>query len=372
VTGQIFLFVMFFDQIKNLSVYDDKARVYKYCMNDRKYTKVLIETVVERGIKDITDDPKRSLRRIAEMGKQFSEGRFQKASFGHITNLLKNDDSPYYKMLEDFLATVDHKCIKTFGLNLGYDSWTYGARVIRRESESRGYMLPWIVFIHYGMEKNKGMTAEGIRSLIGGLKPLGTNTYVLIIEHGSAADPDLMEVISENPECTFFLFLNDGEISAEEAETVKNLKNVVISVNISAAGAMATCRMLKEMKALYVIHYIYSTDETDRFADEEYIGSWLTYGSAFIFLVQKDSDKGIAGKYARNTRMEQEYPILIWDIYSDSRLINEMISDMPFIFEIGSDGNVIYPENTGINVLGRDIVSVMEEIAPPYRPLQEY
>ena len=341
-------------------------------MNERKYTKVLIETVVERGIKDITDDPKRSLRRIAELGKQFSEGRVQKASFGHITNLLKNDDSPYYKMLEDFLATVDHSCIKTFGLNLGYDSWTYGARQIRRESESRGYMLPWNVFIHYDNDKPGRLNAGDIGRLIKELKPLGTNTYVLIKEHGPAAEPELLKVISANSECAFFLFVNDGVISAEEAEKIRDLKNVVISVNISAEGAMATCRMLKEMKALYVIHYVYSSDEVDNFTDEKYIGNWLSYGSAFIFLIQKDSDKGTGGKFAKNTRMEQEFPILIWDIYADSRLINEMISDMPFIFEIDPDGNVIYPADTGINILGRDIIPVMEEIAPPYRPLQEY
>ena len=340
-------------------------------MNERKYTKVLIETVVERGIKDVTDDPKRSLRRLAEMGKQFSEGRFQKASFGHITNLLKNDDSPYYKMLENFLATVDHKCIKTFGLNLGYDSWTYGARVIRRESESRGYMLPWNVLIHYDNEQKEGIDASGINALIKSLKPLGTNTYVIFREHGMSRDPDLLEVLREHSECAFLLFVNDGRISAEEAAEIKALKNVVISINIAATDARAACMTLNEIKALYVIHYLYSADEADWFSDEKYIDNWLSYGSAFIFLVQKDSDKGLAGKFAKNTRMEQEYPILIWDVYADSRLINEMISDMPFIFEIASDGKVIYPADTGVNILARDIIEVMEQIAPPYRPLPE-
>ena len=79
----------------------------------------------------------------------------------------------------------------------------------------------------------------------------------------------------------------------------------------------------------------------------------------------------MAGRFAKNTRMAQEYPILIWDVYADSRLINEMISDMPFIFEIGSDGNIIYPAGTGINILNTDIIRILEKIAPPYRPLPE-
>ena len=340
-------------------------------MDGKNYTRVLIETVVERGIRDITDDPKRSLRRLAEMGKQFSEGRFQKASFGHITNLLKNDDSPYYGMLENFLATVDHKAIKTFGLNMGYDSWTYGARLIRRESEKRGYMLPWVVQIHYDPEKKDGIKALDIDDMAERLGALGINTYVIIREHGSNPDPELLEVIRKHSACAFFLFCNDGIIRREDAETIKELGNAVISVNISAERAADTCRILKEMKVLYVIHCPYSAGELDRISDDEYVDEWLSYGSAFIFLIQKDSDKGAAGKFAKKTRMEQQYPILIWDLYSDIRLVNEMIPDTPFIFEAGCDGKVIYPEGSNLNILETDILTVLERTAPPYRPIRD-
>lgn len=338
-------------------------------MEKRDFTRVLIETVVDRGIRDVTDDPKRSLRRLAEMGKQFSEGRFQKASFGHITNLLKNDDSPYYKMLEDFLSTVDHRVIKTFGLNMGYNSWTYGARMIKRESEERGYMLPWVIQIHYDPEMGARLTAEKINSLIDRLSPLGINTYVIIKEHNSYDDPALTKVFESHPECAFYLFLNDALISPQMAEDIKSTGNTVISINISAKECHASCRFLKEIEALYVIHYLYSSDEVSRFGDDEYINTWLSFGSAFIFLIQKDNDTGLAGKFARRTRMEQEYPILVWDVYSDIRLVNEMISDIPFIFELSSEGNIIYPENTNINIIDTDIITALEKTAPPFKPL---
>lgn len=340
-------------------------------MKKKNFTRVLIETTVDRGIRDVTDDPKRSLRRLADMGKQFSEGRFQKASFGHITNLLKNDDSPYYQMLEDFLASVDHHAIKTFGLNMGYDSWTYGARLIRAESEKRGYMLPWVVQIHYDSNKKGGIKATELNALADTLQPLGVNTYVIMMEQGSSYDPALTDAIEAHPSSAFFLFFNGGTISTDDAEKIKELGNAVISVNIADEDAMDTCRALREIKALYVIHYLYKADEVEGFNEEACVEKWLSYGSAFIFLIQKDSDKGAAGRFARRSRMEQEYPILIWDVYADIRLVNEMISDMPFIFEIACDGSVLYPAGTGKNILETDVVSVLEEVAPPYRPIQE-
>lgn len=338
-------------------------------MDKKSFTRVMIETVVDRGIRDVTDDPKRSLRRLAEMGKQFSEGRFQKASFGHITNLLKNDDSPYYKMLEDFLATVDHKVIKTFGLNMGFDSWTYGARLIRHESEQRGYMLPWVVQIHYDDEDKNRMDINDIDNMVEKLSPLGVNTYVIKKQHGLPDDPHLIKMLENHPGCAFYIFPDEADISMNQAEAIKNIGNTVLSVNIASKNAMSSCKALRELKTLYVIHYQYVAEEVDRFSDAEYIDSWLSYGSAFIFLIQKDSDKGLAGKFAKRTRMQQEYPILVWDIYSDIRLVNEMISDIPFIFEISSDGDVIYPANSNINILDTDIITALEKTAPPFKPL---
>jgi hypothetical protein len=271
-------------------------------------------------------------------------------------------------MLEDFLATVDHRAIKTFGLNMGYDSWTYGARLIRRESEKRGYMLPWVVQIHYDRETGGRLTAEDIDSIINTLSPLGVNTYVIMKEHGLPDDPDLVEVFRTHPGCAFFLFINDSHISVEQAEVIKGIGNTVISINIATDNAMEACRSLKEIKALYVIHYLYTTDEVEKFSYGDYIDTWLSYGSAFIFLIQKDCEKGLAGKFAKKSRMEQEYPILVWDVYSDIRLVNEMISDIPFIFEISCDGDMIYPADTGINVLDTDIITALEKTAPPFEP----
>ena len=328
-------------------------------------TRAIIETAVDRGIRDITNDPKRSLRRLADMGKQYSTGRFQKLSFSHITNLLRNDDSPYYKMLEDFLATVDHEAIKTFGLNTGYDSWTYGARVMRSASEKCGFLLPWAVLIHYDPSSGKLSTPD-IDRLICRLNPFGVNTFVILKEHGDTPDPSLIELFKKHRECSFFLFLNDNIISMTEAADSLNTGNTVISVNIASDNADTVCKALKSIHALYVIHYEYASTEVARFEDAEYVDRWLTYGSAFIFLFQKNGSRGLAGDFAKNTRMDQDYPILIWDVYSDMQRVESMIydTDSSFIFEVDPDGNVRYPEDTGANTINTDIMSILDQTAP--------
>ncbi len=333
-------------------------------MNDKNLTRAIIETAVDRGIRDISNDPKRSLRRLADMGKQFSTGKFQKLSFSHITNLLRNDDSPYYKMLEDFLDTVDHDIIKNFGLNIGYDSWTYGARLLRSSSKKTGYLLPWALIIHYDKDQSPALTASDLNDIVDTVNPMGINTFVILREHVTPPDDELIEVFRSHKECAFFLFLDDGQISREEATLIKQCENTVISVNIDTPDAVSVCDMLRDIRTLYVIHYHYSIDETDHLSEK--VDQWLTYDSAFIFLFQKEGRTGPGGDFARDSRMDQDYPILIWDVYADICRIENMIydTDKPYLLEIGADGCVCYPEKTGLNVKESGILSVMEKTAP--------
>ena len=74
-------------------------------MNTKDITRLMINTAADRGLKEMTDDPKRALRKLVDMGSEFSTGRFQPEIFSIITNILENEDSPYYKLIRDFLFT---------------------------------------------------------------------------------------------------------------------------------------------------------------------------------------------------------------------------------------------------------------------------
>ena len=87
----------------------------------------MIEAAVDRGIREMQEDPKRSVRKLADLGRQFSRGRFQKNFFDLSQTLLQDDNSPYYTILSRLTRETNHETLKKFGVNIGYTSWTYGA-----------------------------------------------------------------------------------------------------------------------------------------------------------------------------------------------------------------------------------------------------
>ena len=50
-------------------------------MNTYAITRAMIESAVAHGLKEIEEDPKRSARRLVDLGKQFSKNRFQDLVF---------------------------------------------------------------------------------------------------------------------------------------------------------------------------------------------------------------------------------------------------------------------------------------------------
>lgn len=96
-------------------------------MTKNDITRGLIDFAVSQCLKNIKEDPYRSIRRLADLGRQFAKGRFQEELFSLFQRLLLNEDGPYYEMLKQLVSSVDTDSLKTLGINIGYNSWTCGA-----------------------------------------------------------------------------------------------------------------------------------------------------------------------------------------------------------------------------------------------------
>jgi len=91
---------------------------------ENSMSRILIETVVRKTLKDMKEDPERGIRNLVDMALHFSNGRFQTNFFQVAQTMLKNENSPYYALLRNISSSVDAERLVTFGMNLGYNSCT--------------------------------------------------------------------------------------------------------------------------------------------------------------------------------------------------------------------------------------------------------
>lgn len=94
--------------------------------------RTLIQTVVRQKLNAIKSDPERSLRNLVDMGLSFAAGSEQKRFLQQAQRTLQDENSAYYRIIYDMALHVDTEHLMGFGMNLGYNSLTAGARTIRR------------------------------------------------------------------------------------------------------------------------------------------------------------------------------------------------------------------------------------------------
>ena len=112
---------------------------------ENSMSRIIIETTVRQTLKGLKENPKRSIRNLVDMSLHFSEGRFQSHFFQTARTMLEHEDSAYYSLVEHSTSHIETEHLVKFGMNLGYNSCTWGAQRIRRNEQRLGFNIPWTV-----------------------------------------------------------------------------------------------------------------------------------------------------------------------------------------------------------------------------------
>ncbi|MCC8162196.1 MAG: hypothetical protein LIO86_03255 [Lachnospiraceae bacterium] len=165
-------------------------------------SRILIETIVRRTLKDLKDSPERSVRNLVDMALNSSEGRFQRSFFTVAETMLKNEKSAYYDVIKDVVANVETERILQFGMNLGYNSCTEGAEKIRKKEAACGFNIPWTISLNIDMEKVTE-NPESYDTVLSQGKKLGVYTWML---HAHGLLQEVLPLMRRHTDCAFVLF----------------------------------------------------------------------------------------------------------------------------------------------------------------------
>lgn len=302
-------------------------------------TRVLVESTVRRTLKTIQDSPERATRNLVDLGLQFSNGRFQTRLLSQTQKMLQNTKSAYYDLVKNIVSAVDHDIITTFGVNLGYNSCTKGARLIREIEGEKGFNIPWALNLAVNEEKMEE-EPDFYPSVLCQGKALGIYTYLLFI---SGYPEKVIPMIEKEPDCAFILFLRGHQISQSFIKKMKTVKNVMVSVytNEDMQGA---CQKLRDAKLLYAVYHRYTEQDKENILSGNWLQSVLPVHPAFAFLrtdfscASQTQDE--VYQYVTAVRDEQQVPLIIMDIKKDTLMIDQVISDGECMVGFDVDGSL--------------------------------
>lgn len=292
---------------------------------ENSVSKVLIETVVRKTLRDMKDDPDRSIRNLVDRALLVSGGRFQKRFFQTAQSMLHNEQSAYYALVRSVVENIDHERLLRFGMNIGYNSGTIGAKKIREIEAREGFNIPWAMFL----EIDAGDFARQRRryaALVEEGGELGIYTWFLRV---NGFCRDVFEWIEQYPDCAFGLLCAPETVNDELVGEAERLNNLIVGVGLGARTEDA-CEALRARKMLYCIYCQYGEDRLREILSDDLLHDTQALGAPFtVFLPEESCAKSAQARvfgYTQRTRKEQRFPTIPWELFQDSMAVDAIIS----------------------------------------------
>ena len=299
---------------------------------------ILVRTMVKKALKDIKEAPERSLRNLVDLARLFADGRFQQQFFQTAQNILGSENGAYFSLLRDVVGHVEEDRLLTFGMNIGYNSCTEGARRIRDLEARYGYNIPWSVLLQIGGGED-AFDTRGYSDWIGQGEKLGIYTWFLF----ARGNPEVcMSLMDEHPGCAFVLFCHGEELSDRVVDAARERNNLMLALHVDEA-AEECCERLREAGLLYSLYHVYTEKDLPAIESGDLLLDMEQLHPVFSILIPRVSCEEAVRKRVYDVlvraRLEQTWRMIPWELYQDGLLVDRVISDDGCGVGFDSNGN---------------------------------
>lgn len=318
---------------------------------ENSMSRILIETTVRQTLKGLKENPKRSIRNLVDMALHFSEGRFQSRFFQTAHTMLEHEESAYYTLVEDAANHIETDHLVKFGMNLGYNSCTWGAQRIRRNERQLGFNIPWTVFFQMDDLQCLDHLFQYDSTIEEG-EQLGIYSWMLLSHNNPM---DLFPLIEHHPDSAFFLFCRPEDVDRAVLDEMAPIQHLMLVIRWEDQ-ADEVCAMLRAAQLPYSVYVPYDRKNLQAITSGELFSDTQQLHPLFTVLTANlDCPADLRHRVhqaAVEARKGQTYQTVPWELYYDTRNLDEIISDDACCVLFDRHGRLFAPDNPGLASCG--------------------
>lgn len=326
--------------------------------------RIMVNSVVKKAIRDLKMDPERTIRNLIDMALNFADSRIQQQVYSAAQGLLANEKSGYYDLVKDVITKVDEQTLLTFGMNLGYNGLYEAADKIRASRVTHGCSIPWSIALSIA----EGQLYDRHHTLITQGEALGIHSWQLFSQHGVH---ECLSLATEHPDSAFVIFCGSYEIDRNVIDRAGDNKNIALIVSFDAETD-AVCPMLRDAGILFGLFYTYHAGDLERIESGELMYDMQQLKPATAMLrPQSMGDQVLrqrVSQWIAKARMEQEFHMILIDLYSDMQIVDGLISNDPSWMGFDEYGQLCTENgpfsDPNLNLFRDDLVGILRTAFP--------
>ncbi len=310
-------------------------------------SRLLIESLIKKSIKNLKTDPHRSLRTLVEFGQEYARESKQKEFFNVCSYMLENEESGYYSLLENAVAFGKEENIMDFGINIGYEGLIKGVSRAKGYEAQLGFLLPWMTYFYQEEDSVIEFDEEFYTRTIDFLIKRGTHFYFMDFNH-----PDMKKILSlakKFKKASFLILLKPEDLTPEVISLLDKASNVLVSIETGSTEEnemlLPLFAKLRKKKILYSVHRHFGEDTSEEIEKFDWITPIMEGGFLFCLLIPdasltEEKKKKLHEKVSRS-RLEQVHPFILFDVPGDASYVGNWLKGGESTVYINEKGECI-------------------------------
>ena len=320
--------------------------------------RMIVEGTVNRALRDMEGDTHRTARNLVDLGRSVAKGPFERQFLDACRRILDDDSSPCFEMLRRVLSCFDRQTLVTFGVNVGFEGCSRGAKRIREAEAREGFNIPWAVRISMG---DRGLSIGCVRRVVAEAVDLGIHMFIL--EDQGLVQRELQGLTEEFPTCAFGL-LTEGA-GSWEMDGLTTCHNLLLCIDGCGVQAQILCRALEDARIPYAV-YLRCDDCLDDL--DHRLEAAQELGSPLVVLLGDEAGTETRQQLHRRVleaRSSYTYSFVPMDLPGDLLAIDRIISDDPCSLSLLPDGSVRTVAGIcSVDVRSQSLRDILRQVLP--------
>ncbi len=195
---------------------------------------------------DKADDRTATYLKLVDEAERFWGANADKKKMDQVRKAFRDPDNRWVKFLNSVIDDTDPTYAKKVLLNLGYEAFFRGTKMIRANREKYNCNIPWLILFDptmacnmhcvgcwsgtYGHKSN--LSFEDMDKIVSEGKELGVYLYMMTGGEPTTRMPEIFKLAEKHNDCFFGLYSNSTLITDEMCEKVRQLGNITFMLSI--------------------------------------------------------------------------------------------------------------------------------------------
>lgn len=271
----------------------------------------ILSGIIDSILSNESSDKEAAFLKIVDIAEGFWGNDFSKEQYNLARSEIKNPDSKWMNIINYFLESIHPNVIKTTALNLGFEAFLNGTKMIRKNRQLYNCNIPWLILFDptsacnmkctgcwagtYGNKHN--LSFFDMDKIVSEGKALGTYLYMLTGGEPLIRKDDILKLAEKHNDVQFAIYTNSTLIDRELCEKVVELGNIAFFISIEGSpstndarrgdghymAAMNAMDLLKEYGIIFGTSICYTNQNIYTVTCDEFLNMLSEKGAKFGF-----------------------------------------------------------------------------------------